>query len=137
MTKKVRIQIYADPNNPRPTRVISDVPWFSGITALQAMIIGGTMSAADFSFRVIYRSGPICGAEIDAIDGVSDGDTAKHYWLLYVDGCESKVGASEAIILGDATDQTPVVEWRYTDVSAVLKPVAARRPWKVDPGIIA
>src|SRR5271155_2881382 len=42
------------------------------------------MHSTNFGLRVPYRSiyGSIYGAQIDAIDGVSDGDQPNHYWLL-------------------------------------------------------
>ncbi len=88
------------------------------------MIIGEAMHSANFSFRVLYRS--IYGAQIDSIDGVSDGDKPNHYWLLYVNGQESLVGASEAILLEDLANQIALVEWRYQDVTAM--PHSAAKP---------
>ena len=89
---------------------------------LQAIIIGEAMHPANFGFRVLYRS--IYGAQIDSIDGVTDGDKPNHYWFLYINGQESQVGASEAILLEDLTNQTAIVEWRYLDISAVSHPAA-------------
>ncbi|HEY3836095.1 MAG TPA: hypothetical protein VGL72_05970 [Bryobacteraceae bacterium] len=57
---------------------------------------------------------------------LSDGDKPNHYWLLYVNGQESQVGASEAILLEDLANQTALVEWRYLDVTAM--PPAAVHP---------
>lgn len=111
----VQIRIYADPNNPQPTHALPDVPWYAGITVLQAMIIGESMNPTNFSFRVEYRS--IYGTQIDSIDNAVDGGTADHYWLLWVNGQESTVGASEAILFEDLNNQTALVEWRYTDVT--------------------
>jgi hypothetical protein len=115
MANLVKVQIYAHPNSGSPTLTLPDVPWFAGITVLQAMIIGEAIHSANFSFRVLYRS--IYGAQIDSIDGLSDGDKPDHYWLLYVNGQESQVGASEAILMEDLTNQIAVVDWRYVDVS--------------------
>src|ERR1700742_2679131 len=92
-------------------RCLPDVPWYAGITALQAMIIGEAMHASNFSFRVVYKS--IYGAFIDSIDQVTDNDTPNFYWMLKVDGADPGVGASEAIIQEDASKTTAVVEWRY------------------------
>ena len=80
------------------------------------MIIGEAINPKNFSFRVEYRS--IYGAQIDSIDGVSDTDKPNFYWLLWVNGQESMVGASEAILNEDLVQQTALVEWRYTDISA-------------------
>jgi hypothetical protein len=40
MANIVKINIYADPSKPNLTLSLPDVPWYAGITALQAMIIG-------------------------------------------------------------------------------------------------
>jgi hypothetical protein len=109
----VQISIYADPVS--PPVVLPDVPWFAGITVLEAMIIGEAMHTSNFVFRVQYRS--IYGAQIDSIDGVSDGDQPNHYWVFSVDGVSSQVGASEAILFEDNTKQSVDVEWRYSDFS--------------------
>jgi len=124
MCERIKIQIYADPNNPNPTLTLPDVPWSPGLTVLQAMIIGISMHPADLSFRVLYRSSPICGAAIDSINGLSNNDKANHYWFLYMNGQETAVGASEAILLWDPSRQTALVEWRYTDASSELIPAA-------------
>jgi hypothetical protein len=115
MANVVQIRIYSDPANANPTQSLPDVPWYAGITVLQAMIIGESMNPTNFVFRVEYRS--IYGAQIDSIDGVADGATPNCYWLLWVNGAESTVGASEAILFEDLTKQTALVEWKYTDVS--------------------
>ncbi len=115
MTNTVEVRIYNDAANPVPTLSLPDIPWFAGLTALQAMIIGEAMHPKDFAFRVEYRS--IYGAQIDSIDGLSDGDRPNHYWMLWIDGVESQVGASEAIILEDNTKTSSLVEWKYTDVT--------------------
>jgi hypothetical protein len=117
MANVVQIRIYADPTNPQPTGSLPDVPWYAGITVLQAMIIGEAMNATNFSFRVEYRS--IYGAQIDSIDTVTDNAAANLYWLLWVNGKESAVGASEAILFEDLTNQTALVEWRYKDVATL------------------
>jgi hypothetical protein len=126
-TNVVQIKIYANPANPNPTQSLPDVPWYASITVLQAMIIGESMNPTNFSFRVEYRS--IYGAQIDSIDGTTDGATPNCYWLLWTNGVESTVGASEAILLEDLTNQTALVEWKYTDVSNLqsssLKPKTA------------
>ncbi len=81
------------------------------------MIIGEAMNPSNFTFRVEYRS--IYGAQIDSIDGTTDGATANCYWLLWINGNESSVGASEAILFEDLNNQTALVEWKYMDVSTM------------------
>lgn len=116
MTNTVQIRIFNDPSNPTPTLLLPNVPWYAGITALQAMIIGEAMYVTNFSFRVLYQS--IYGAQIDSIDGLSNGDQPQHYWILWIDGVESQVGASEAIMYEDATKTSVTVDWKYTNYSA-------------------
>jgi hypothetical protein len=36
----VQIKIYTEPTNPNLTLSLTDVPWYAGITALQAMMVG-------------------------------------------------------------------------------------------------
>jgi hypothetical protein len=114
MAYTIQIEVYADPANP-PTLTLANVPWYAGITALQAMVIGEAMNVANFAFRVEYRS--IYGAEIDSIDGLSDGDRPNHYWILYIDGVLSQVGASEAIVSESPTKQSALIEWKYENMS--------------------
>jgi hypothetical protein len=117
MANIVRIQIFAEPDRPDPTLSVPDVPWFAGITVLQAMIIGEALSPKNFVFRVEYRS--IYGAQIDSIDNVTDNITKpSHYWMLYINGEEATVGASEAILLEDAANHVATVDWRYLDTSS-------------------
>jgi hypothetical protein len=123
MANTVRINIYADPSKPEPTLSLPDVPWYAGITALQAMIIGEALHPSNFTFRVIYRS--IYGAFIDSIDDLADEDQPNHYWMLYIDGDEAEVGASESILLEDGNKTHVVVEWRYVDVSGAAHAQAA------------
>ena len=115
MPNLVKINIFADPSKPNPTLSLPDVPWYPGITALQAMIIGEALHPQNFSFRVVYRS--IFGAFVDSIDGLDDEHIPNHFWMLFIDGQESPVGASEAILPEDTTKTSTIVEWRYDDVS--------------------
>ena len=115
MPNTVEIKIYPDPAQP-PSIDQAGIPWFAGMTALQAMTVGEAMNPRNFAFRVEYRS--IYGAQIDSIDGLSDGDQANHYWLFYVDGQESQVGVSEAILSEDAVKTSVLIEWKYSAVPA-------------------
>jgi hypothetical protein len=94
---------------------LPNVPWYAGITALQAMVIGEAMYQKNFSFRVVYRS--IFGAFIDSIDGVTDDPGKQLYWMLYINGQEADVGASEVVIQEDESITSAAVDWRYVDVS--------------------
>jgi hypothetical protein len=74
------------------------------------------MHSLNFSFRVVYRS--IYGAFVDSIDGVTDGDIKDCFWFLTIDGADSKVGVSEAIISEDNTKTTALIEWYFKVASA-------------------
>jgi hypothetical protein len=115
LANTVEIKIYPDPAQP-PSIAQAGIPWFAGMTALQAMIVGESMNPKNFAFRVEYRS--IYGAQIDAIDGLADGDQPDHYWLFFVDGQESQVGVSEAVLSEDATKTYVLIEWKYSVVQA-------------------
>src|SRR4051794_10311561 len=109
MPNIVQIKIYSDPSSANATMTLPDVPWYAGITALQAMVIGEAMHASNFFFRVVYKS--IYGAFIDSIDDVTDNDQPNFYWMLTVDGSDPGVGASEAIIQEDSTKTSALIEW--------------------------
>jgi len=68
-----------------------------------------------FSFRVVYRS--IYGAFIDCIDDVADNPARHCFWMLYINGTEAQIGASEAIIQEDEVITSATIDWRYEDVS--------------------
>lgn len=104
----VTITIRPDPNR-KPTHTIEDIPWFPGITVLEAMIIGEAMSPKRFSFRAVYAS--FYGAFIDQIDNLAD--QGGKYWMLYINAKSSNLGASEAIVLEDPFTPTIKVEWKY------------------------
>ena len=109
--KTVTIKIYKDPADPRPTHQLPDVPWSAGITALQALIIGGSLYEHSFSFRVVYSS--IFGAFIDSVDGVDDNPTTGRFWMLCVEGQESSVRVLDAIGNADEMTTNDVLELRY------------------------
>ncbi|HXO19438.1 MAG TPA: DUF4430 domain-containing protein [Thermoanaerobaculia bacterium] len=130
MSNIVKITIFADPNKPdKPTLKLPDIPWFAGITALQAMVIGEAMHEENFSFRVVYKS--IFGAFIDSIDGVTDGDIPNHFWMFSIDGSPSEVGVSEAIIQEDQSKTSAEVEWRFADIGSV--PLSGQAALKTKP----
>jgi hypothetical protein len=115
MPNIVTINIYSTPGASKPTHQLPHVPWFAGITALQATVLGEAMYERSFSFRVVYRS--IYGAFIDCIDDVADDPARNCYWMLYVNGTAAQVGASEAIIQEDEVITSATIDWRYEDVS--------------------
>jgi hypothetical protein len=104
--RTVSISIFPDEEG-RASRNFVGVPWYPGLTVLQALIMADALREEPLLFRVVYGSPE--GAFIDQIDGVADSDT--HHWMLYVDGRLSEVGVGEAI-LRPATP-TLKVEFRY------------------------
>ena len=125
MPNTIAIKIFKNPSG-TPTHDIKDVPWFAGVTVLQAMVIGEAMHhAANFEFRVKYRS--VYGAYIDSIDGLSDGDQPNHYWMVFINGQMSNYGASEALVFEDDTTTTALVEWKYLDGSEAQHPQVLAR----------
>jgi Domain of unknown function (DUF4430) len=110
----VTINIFSDPAAPKPTHQLPNVPWFAGITALQAMVIGEAMYEKSFSFRVVYRS--IYGAFIDSIDDIADDPGQNRFWMLYINGAAALTGVSEAIIQEDDTVTSATIEWRYQTI---------------------
>jgi hypothetical protein len=116
VTNTVHIKIFKDPAL-TPTHDIEDVPWFAGITVLQAMVIGEAMyHQANLEFRVKYRS--VYGAYVDSIDGLADGDKPNHSWMLYIDGKASSYGASESLLFEDDSTTSVLIEWKYEDMLA-------------------
>jgi hypothetical protein len=110
-----------------PSRWVENIPWYAGMTVLQAMIMADAITEpsghpgasdyqpqCDFSFRVTYSS--MFGAFVDQIGGKSA--QGGKYWALYyyLKGeapKPSQYGVSEALLLEDAAGQTMFVEWRF------------------------
>lgn len=94
---------------PKLRHQIKGIPWYAGMTVLHAMVLAQAMHTKEFSFRVVYDS--MYGAFVDRIDTIED--EAGYYWLLYVDGTESPVGASEALINEAGPGMNIDIAWRY------------------------
>ncbi len=110
-----------------PRRWLENIPWYAGMTVLQAMIMADAMTEpsghpgapdyqpqCDFSFRVIYSS--MFGAFVDQIGGKSA--RGGQYWMLYYypkgqAPKPSQYGVNEALLLEDAAGQTMIVEWCF------------------------
>ena len=103
----ISILIYQDPSQP-PTQLVG-IPWYPGITVLQAMVIGQSMNPGSFSFRVIYHS--FFGAFVDLIDDIPD--ASPKFWMFSVSNNPSPVGVSEAIVLEDKQGENIEIEWRF------------------------
>ncbi len=116
----VNIQIKPDPAAP-PSREIKNIPWYPGMSALDAMIVGDAMFTDTFTFRLVYRS--FFGAWVDSIDGVSN--TQDDFWMLYVDGVQSQKGISETILFGSQSGGEIDLEWRYENFSALSEGAAS------------
>jgi Domain of unknown function (DUF4430) len=86
---------------------ISGIPWFPGLTVLQAMIIAQAMQPDTFNFTVTYHSK--YGAFVEAIDDAREG--GGKFWMLKIDNKPSAVGVSEAIVIEQPTGATVDVEW--------------------------
>lgn len=96
-------------NDANTLKRVVNIPWYPGITVLQAMVIAQAMEPGKFSFRAVYHS--FFGAFIDRID-----DTPEHdgrFWLLAVSNNPSAVGVSEAILPETAPGQNVDIEWSF------------------------
>jgi hypothetical protein len=105
-----------------PKRV-TGIPWYPGITVLQAMVIAQSMHPGSFSFRVLYHS--IYGAFVDMIDGITDEDPK--YWTVSVSNNPLPVGVSEAIVLEDRQGENVEIEWRFGIPDAADAAQASRK----------
>lgn len=103
------VSISIDPGDGSAPKQVTGVPWYPGITVLQAMTIGQAMNPGSLSFRLLYHS--FFGAFVDMIDDVAD--AGDNYWLFSISNQPSSVGVSEAIIAEDASGQNIDVEWLY------------------------
>lgn len=110
-----------------PAHEVIHIPWYAGITALDAMIIAdaatepagdrgtpGYKPALDFSFRATFSS--MHGALVDQIAGISGHD--EECWMLYIylEGQTPQLstrGVSEALLIEDTAGLNIVVEWCY------------------------
>jgi hypothetical protein len=108
MSARNTISILISQEFEQPKRV-TDVPWYPGITVLQAMVIAQSMHPGSFSFRVLYHS--FHGAFVDMIDGTTDADPK--YWTVSVSNNPLPVGVSEAIVLEDKQGENVEIQWRF------------------------
>ena len=112
MNNTLSITVYPDPAKP-PSLTFKDIPWFPGITVIQAMVIADAMDPTDFTFRAVFAS--LFGAFVDAINGLEDqGD---NFWMLYVGNVAATVGVSESILIEDQNTGNIDIEWKYEHVS--------------------
>jgi hypothetical protein len=69
LANTVSIAVFEDAAQP-PTKTFTGIPWFPGMTILQAMILAQAMNVGGFEFQVEYNS--IYGAFVNKIDSVED-----------------------------------------------------------------
>jgi len=101
----VAITVFAPGNQLSP---VTGIPWYPGITVLNAMIIGqAMMGPAAFNFRLVYHSA--FGAFVDMIDDRVEGNG--NFWMLTIDGVQANFGAAEQIIAEPSEGATSTVEW--------------------------
>src|SRR5258708_39443926 len=100
------ISILISQDQSQPLKQITGIPWYPGITVLQAMTIGQSMNPGAFSFRVVYHS--FFGAFVDMIDAIED--TPPKFWIFSISNNPSPVGVSAAIMLQVQTRQTVCTE---------------------------
>jgi hypothetical protein len=108
----VSIAVYADASQP-PTKTFLDIPWFPGMTILEAMVLAQAMYVGSFEFQVEYNSR--YGAFVNQIDTTPDKGT--FFWLVQQNHVPAKVGVSEAIVFEDHSGQNVEIEWIYADTS--------------------
>jgi hypothetical protein len=124
----ISISVFVDPSKPA-TLVVSGIPWYPGITVLQAMVLADAMTEPAFSFRAVYAS--FYGAFIDQIIGTADADI--HYWMLSVDADSAQVGTSTQLIVEDPKPTNVDVEWKYTAATTPgTQPQVARKIKAID-----
>jgi len=103
------IAISIDKGDGTPVLSFSEIPWFPGVTALQAMIVAQAMYPDSFSFKINYHSR--FGAFVESIDDVAQ--AGEKIWLLKVAGKTSSFGASEAIVIEEPTGMNVDIEWLF------------------------
>jgi Domain of unknown function (DUF4430) len=105
----------ADPNGGPPS-LFENIPWFAGMTILEAMLITQGMYEPGFRFQVEYNS--FFGAFVNSIDGTPDQEN--NFWIVQINGKDCDLGVSEAIIF-EQPNQNVEVEWQYRDITQQAK----------------
>ena len=109
MSDRNTVSILISQESSESQKRVTGVPWYPGITVLQAMVIAQSMHPGSFSFRVLYHS--FYGAFVDMIGGVTDADPK--YWTVSVSNNPLPVGVSEAIVLEERQGENVEIEWRF------------------------
>ena len=106
MQYTVSISIAATSTTPALT--ITGIPWYPGITVLQAMIVAQSLTS--YMFRTLHYT--LWGALVDSLNGVEDDNGSGNYWFFSVSNNPSVVGVSEAILIESAPGNIDI-EWTY------------------------
>jgi len=101
------VTLTVDKGDGTTTPPIPGIPWFPGITVLQAMIIAQAMRPGAFNFLVNYHS--IYGAFVESIDDAPEHDGM--YWMLKIGTDISNYGPSEAIVIENPVGATIEIAW--------------------------
>src|SRR5476651_2334661 len=101
------VSVRIDNGGGQPPAAFDNIPWFPGLTILQAMIVGQAMYPGAFSFRVNYHSA--YGAYFESIDDGAEGNG--RFWFVRLDDKPEDYGASEAIIIENPTGANSVINW--------------------------
>jgi hypothetical protein len=87
---------------------LTGIPWFPGLTVLQAMVIGQAMyGETAFCFRLVYHSE--YGAFVDMIDDVPQG--GGDFWFLRVDAQDAAFGPAEQILAQPPQGAVCTISW--------------------------
>jgi hypothetical protein len=113
------VSIQIDKGDGNPAGSFDNIPWYPGLTILQAMIIAQAMYPSAFNFKINFHSE--YGAFVESIDDTAE--NAGKYWMLALDGKEEGFGPSEAIIVESPTGAKSTVLWTLKVPSAPVKSV--------------
>lgn len=100
--RSITLRILSDSSG-TPSRTIENIPWYPGITILDAMLIADGMFADTFTFTLTYTSE--YGAWLNAVDGKSNSNS--EFWLFVVNGKQADEGVS-SFVIDKPLNETPV-----------------------------
>lgn len=95
------ISLAVMPTPGSPSHFFGSVPWYPGITVLDALILADAMIEDTFTFTILYGSG--YGAFVQQFDQSPPPSGA--YWMLYVNNILADHGVSETMLnVGDSIE---------------------------------
>lgn len=100
--RSITLRILADGTS-AASRTIGDIPWYPGITILDALMIADGMFEDTFTFQIKYTS--VFGAWMEEVDGVAN--ASPKYWFFHVNDVPIEVGPS-SLVLPAPTPGEPV-----------------------------